>query len=86
MKIIANIISITGSQILSLILFMITFGYIARYLEVTEFGLFNYWLAVIGILAKLMDFGFGPIVFESVQKETNVIIIFRPFLFFEQGY
>lgn len=71
MKTIKNILSLTSSQILALLIYLITFGYVTRFLSVSDFGLFNYWLAIIGILAKVIDFGFGPIVFRECSKDND---------------
>lgn len=65
-----NIFSITFAQILSLIFNIITFGIAARILSVSDFGLFNYNLAIIGFTAKIIDLGINPIVFRETSKNN----------------
>jgi len=87
LRIVSNIISITLGQAASIIILLVIFGYVTRHLEVAEFGQFNYWLAVIGILSKGIDFGFGPILLRECSKgndcNNNIssVFIFRTFLF-----
>lgn len=64
-------LSITFGQVLALLLNIVTFGIAARILDVNEFGNFNYLLAIVGILAKLIDFGLNPIVFRETSHSKN---------------
>ncbi|MCO6473130.1 MAG: oligosaccharide flippase family protein [Melioribacteraceae bacterium] len=83
MKAARNIFSITVSQFLSVVLLIVVFGIVARNISVEEFGLFNYWLAIVGILSKIIDFGFNPIILRECSKDNECresissIFIFR---------
>lgn len=72
-----NFISIFLGQGLSLLINLAAFTLIARYLEVADFGKFNYWLAWIGIMAKAFDLGFNPIIFReyTTHKDEEIIRI-----------
>lgn len=86
MKAARNIFSITSSQFLSVVILILVFGIVARNISVEEFGLFNFWLAVVGILSKVIDFGFNPIVLRECSKDNSCgisissIFIFRVFI------
>ncbi len=64
-KVSANFLSISGSQALGLLFNLVSFGLIARYLTVENFGNFSLLLAIVGILSKLIDLGISPIVFRE---------------------
>lgn len=87
-QIIKNILSLSGGQLINIILNLITIGIITRYLTLWEFGLFNYWLALIGVLSKFVDLGLGPIVLRECSKNRDCYsylstsIIFRIILLF----
>jgi len=78
--------SISAGQIVALLLNIITFGIAARMLDVNDFGRFNYLLAIVGILAKLVDFGLNPIVFretshtKSYNQYIGTTLIFKVFM------
>ncbi len=82
-KIRNNSFIIIFSQIISLALNIISISLAARYLGVEQFGKFNYLLALVGIGAKIIDFGFNPIIFRELSKENNMgkflgtVFIFR---------
>ena len=76
-------VSITTGQIVSLLLNIITFGIAARVLDVSDFGKFNYLLAMVGILAKLVDFGLNPIVFRETSHNKNYNQYIGSALFFK---
>lgn len=59
------------SQFVSLVLNIFTIGIAARYLGVENYGMFNYLLAIVGIGAKVLDFGFNPIIFREHSKHNN---------------
>ena len=63
-----NIFSITFIQIVSLVINIFVFGIVARILSVSDFGLFNYYLAIIGVTAKFLDLGINPIVLRETSK------------------
>lgn len=44
---------------------------IARSIEVKDFGVFNYMIIFAGVLSRLADFGFAPIVFRELSKNQN---------------
>ncbi|MCA9460286.1 MAG: oligosaccharide flippase family protein, partial [Nanoarchaeota archaeon] len=83
-----NSIVIFTSQFLSLFLNIISISLAARYLGVEDFGKFNYYLAIVGVGAKLIDFGFNPIIFRELSKPENSgkylgsILVFRILTFF----
>lgn len=66
-----NTIVVFFSQFLSLVLNIFTIGIAARYLGVENYGLFNYLLAIVGIGAKVIDFGFNPIIFREHSKHNK---------------
>lgn len=70
-----NVFSQTFGQIISLLINLFAIALAARYLGVTEFGLFNYLLAIIVILTKLIDLGVAPNIFReySLQKELELL-------------
>lgn len=82
-KIRNNSAIILSSQIISLALNIISISFAARYLGVEEFGRFNYLLAIVGIGAKILDFGFNPIIFRELSLQQNVgkylgsVLVFR---------
>ncbi|MBU0473742.1 MAG: oligosaccharide flippase family protein, partial [Bacteroidetes bacterium] len=71
LKIRNNSIIIFFAQIISLFLNIISISLAARYLGVDVFGKFNYLLAIIGISAKIFDFGFNPIIFRELSQKSN---------------
>lgn len=75
-----SFISILLGQGLSLVFNVIIFGIIARKLGVDEFGLFNYWLAVIAIIIRFLDFGLNPIIFREFSKKENYSEIYSVFI------
>jgi O-antigen/teichoic acid export membrane protein len=70
-----NVFSQTLGQIISLLINLFAIALAARYLGVTEFGLFNYLLAIIVILTKIMDLGIAPNIFReySIQKKMELL-------------
>lgn len=82
-KIRNNTLIIFLSQLISLFLNIISISLAARYLDVDDFGKFNYLLAIVGISAKIIDFGFNPIIFRELSQNSNngkylgSVIIFR---------
>ena len=82
-KIRNNSFIIFSSQVISLALNIISISFAARYLGVEEFGRFNYLLAIVGIGAKILDFGFNPIIFRELSQRNNIgkylgsVLVFR---------
>ncbi len=70
-KIRNNIFFISFGQVISFLLNIITFGIVARVLEVEAFGKFNYALAIIGFSAKIIDLGLNPIILRETTKNKN---------------
>ncbi len=87
-RLIKNILFISSGYFVNIILNLITLGIITRYLSVEEFGLFNYWLALIGVFSKVVDMGLGPIVLRECSKGGNcpsymsTSVIFRVLILF----
>lgn len=81
-----NIFSQTLGQILSLLINLFAIALAARYLGVSDFGIFNYLLAMIVILTKLVDLGIAPNIFReySIKRALELIhtgVLLRVFLF-----
>lgn len=81
-----NIFSQTLGQIFSLLINLFAIALAARYLGVTDFGIFNYLLAVIVMLTKLVDLGIAPNIFReySIKRALELIhtgILLRVFTF-----
>lgn len=70
-KITKNIFSLSFGQGLNLLFNFLSIILAARYLGVENFGEFSYLVAVVGILAKVIDFGISPIVFRESSKGFN---------------
>lgn len=70
-----NVFSYTIGQGLSLLINLIAIALAARYLGVSEFGIFNYLLAIILIITKLVDLGIAPNIFReySINKKLELI-------------
>lgn len=81
-----NSIIVFFFQFLSLLFNILSISLAARYLGVEEFGKFNYLLAIVGISAKILDFGFNPIIFRELSRDNNFdkyfssALIFRIFI------
>lgn len=71
-----NIYSVYIAQVFSLIMNFIAISLAARYLGVSDFGKFNTILAFVGIAAKLIDFGYNPILFRELTKSRNYNALF----------
>lgn len=72
-KVILNIFSLSSARTISIILNFAAVTISARILSVEDFGLFAYYLAIAGVLSKLIDFGFGPVVFRQISKSFDEI-------------
>jgi len=70
-KKIRNIFSISVGQIMILGLNLVSIALAARYLNVHDFGEFSYLLVLVGIAAKLFDFGFNPIIFRETSRTND---------------
>lgn len=70
-KITRNVFSVVVGQGTSLVLNFLSIPLMARYLGVSDFGDFNYLLAVTALLSKLIDFGLAPIVFRETSLNKN---------------
>ncbi len=66
-----NVLSVSFSQFASLLFNIITFGIAARALGIEDFGYFNFLLAGIGVLSKIIDLGVNPIVFRESAKDKE---------------
>ena len=66
-----NVLSVSFSQFASLLFNIITFGIAARALGIEDFGYFNFLLAGIGVLSKIIDMGVNPIVFRESSKNKE---------------
>lgn len=66
-----NLFSLVTGQTISLLLNFISITLIARYLGVTDFGLFSYTVALVSIIAKLIDFGLVTVTFRESSKEKE---------------
>ena len=63
-------------QTSSLLINFIAIAISAKHLGVESFGLFSYLVAIVGIVSKIIDFGFGPIVLREISKNfLNVNLI-----------
>ena len=71
-KITRNIFSFTFGQLLSLLINLAAIALGARYLGVSDFGIFNYLLATIVIITKLIDMGIAPNIFREYSINKNV--------------
>jgi len=82
-KIRNNSLIIFSSQVISLALNIISISFAAGYLGVEEFGKFNYLLAIVGIGAKILDFGFNPVIFRELSQKNIIgkylgsVLVFR---------
>lgn len=78
-----NSIILFFAQAFSLVLNIFSISLAARYLGVEDFGQFNYYLAIVGVGAKILDFGFNPIIFRELSQKGNEgkylgsVLIFR---------
>jgi len=63
-----NFFSISFSKGIGLFINLVAFALIARYLKIEVFGYFSLLLAIVGIIAKMIDLGIGPIVFREASK------------------
>lgn len=70
-----NVFSQTFGQILSLLINLYAIALAARYLGVSDFGLFNYTLAWIVILTKLVDMGIAPNIFREYSIKRNMELV-----------
>ena len=61
-----NVFSYTIGQTLSLLINLFAIALAAQYLGVSEFGIFNYLLAIILIITKLVDLGIAPNIFQGI--------------------
>lgn len=68
-RITKNIFSLSLGQGINLFLSFFSTILAARYLGVENFGEFSYLIAVVGLLAKVIDFGISPIVFRESSKD-----------------
>lgn len=67
-----NIVSLLTGQSLNLLLNFFSITLVARYLGVNDFGVFIYSVAIVTVVAKVIDFGLVPIVFRETSKvEVN---------------
>ena len=81
-----NVFSYTIGQTLSLLINLFAIALAAQYLGVSEFGIFNYLLAIILIITKLVDLGIAPNIFREywINKRLDLIntgILLRVVLF-----
>ena len=81
-----NVFSQSMGQFFSLLINLFAIALAARYLGVNDFGVFNYLLAVIVILTKLVDLGIAPNIFReySINRALELInsgILLRIFTF-----
>ncbi len=82
-----NALSISVGQGLAYFINFLAFVLIVRYLTISDFGKFSFFVAAISIISKFIDFGFVPIVFRkySVKKDNsllNTAFTLRTVLFF----
>lgn len=70
-QILKNIFSLSFGQIVNLLLSFLSITIAARIIDVHDFGYFSYLLAVVIIVAKLMDLGLSPIVFRELSVNFN---------------
>ena len=68
-RITKNIFSLSLGQGINLFFSFFSTILAARYIGVENFGEFSYLIAVVGLLAKVIDFGISPIVFRESSKE-----------------
>jgi O-antigen/teichoic acid export membrane protein len=73
-KVSNNFFSITIGQTLSLFINFFSISLTARFLNVTDFGNFNYILATVVILSKFIDVGLAQIAFRETSKNKNNFI------------
>ena len=74
-KITVNVFSYTFGQTLSLLFTLLSFALAARFLGVSRFGTFNYLVAVIVIITKLIDLGIAPNIFREYSINKNIDLI-----------
>ncbi|HRI47783.1 MAG TPA: oligosaccharide flippase family protein [Ignavibacteriaceae bacterium] len=70
-QILRNIFSLTVGQTLITILSFLSITLAARFLGVENFGRFNYLLAIVVIVSRVIDLGLSPIVFRELSKDKN---------------
>lgn len=86
-SIIQNIFSLTIGQIISTALSFLSITLAARFLGVENFGRFNYLLAIVFVVSRVIDLGLVPIVFRELSKNKsdfsllNSALIIRIFAF-----
>ncbi|MDN3389218.1 MULTISPECIES: flippase [unclassified Pseudoalteromonas] len=76
-KAINNIVWLFGEKVLTMVLALAISVILARYLEVSDFGKFNYLLSVILILMPFSALGLNAIIVRELvnsKKESNVIV------------
>ncbi len=66
-----NIFSITTGQAITLVINFFSISLTARFLKVDDFGIFNYILATVVLLSKLIDLGVSQIAFRETSKQKN---------------
>jgi len=74
-KIFQNILSQSIGRALSFILIFLSITIAARKLGVEQFGIFASVLALVTIISKIIDLGFGQIVFREFSKNNDVELI-----------
>jgi O-antigen/teichoic acid export membrane protein len=81
-KFFRNVLSISGGQLFSLLLNFISITLFARYIGVEGFGEFNYLLAIVVIISKVVDFGFVPTLFREISiKDEEKKLLASAFYF-----
>lgn len=71
-----NLVALFFGQSTSLLLNFLIFAFLARNLGIEDFGEFSYWIAIIGILGKFIDFGLNPIIFRDYSTKKNATTIY----------
>jgi PST family polysaccharide transporter len=74
-KIARNVLSQTIGRAISFLLIFFSFTIAARKLGVEQFGLFASVLALVAIISKIVDMGFGQIVFRECSKDDNYELV-----------
>ena len=66
-----NIFSITLGQAITLVINFLSISLTARFLNVSDFGVFNYILAIVVLLSKFIDLGLAQIAFRETSKNKR---------------
>jgi len=74
-KIARNVLSQTVGRAISFLLIFLSFTLAARKLGVERFGIFASTLALVAIISKIVDMGFGQIVFRESSKDHKYDLV-----------